>query len=305
MNDEIKKTKKKYKKATKNFKKISESIDNIDKTSVFVKEYAEKVIWDGNYINYLLGEVENICNLNNDLFIPQIDFLDKQAENILNHSQRVLHTFSNISEDLKYVSGAVAQSDINMGTGVISTYFTLKQYEDENPSISLELKSFEDNPYRKKDKLIKSLKLINQILGGKINEISKSLQFQDTIDQIKKAAHLMREFISGFLQILDPHNNIKNMPWCEYSNGNPIQISRCVFVIIGDDENFNNSYLYYDDVIGIAKNYRNLYQKLNALAHLREEALLIELKTQLNTYYSLLLDYTNIILDLRSLYLNS
>lgn len=302
MSEKIDETDKKFRKATNNFKKIAESVDNFIKPFIFVKEQAEKAEWDGEHMSGMLSSMRDLCDLNNPLIRDQLNLLENQAKNIVDSSERILNSMEGISNDFGSVTGAISQSNMNMGKSTITTYHTLQQYGQQHPSLSFNIEPFEQNPYRKRDNLIQSFQSINPYLKNKINEISRSFQTQDTIETMKETAHSLREFMSEFLQNLDLTNEVKKMPWYEPSNGNPTQKSRVIYAIIGNDADFDESYSYHTVVIDLATRYRKLYKSLNKLAHKRKKITLIDMRTRLKIDYSLFFDYTKNILDLRELY---
>ncbi|KKL24039.1 hypothetical protein LCGC14_2419320, partial [marine sediment metagenome] len=103
-----------------------------------------------------------------------------------------------------------------------------------NPVVSINIRNPEENPYRKKGKLEYRLDLINPNLSTRINEISKSISIISKMKHLNDTAHQMREFLSHFLQLCDPNNDVKNTSWVEFSkNGNIIQKSRAIYAIIG------------------------------------------------------------------------
>ena len=110
----------------------------------------------------------------------------------------------------------------------------------------------------------------------------------------------MREFISEFIQLCDPGNNIKNMDWCEYSNNkNPKQKSRVIYAIIGHNPKFDSNNPPNKPIVEIARNYRKLYQNLNGIAHTRSKKITSSIRIRLNIYFNQLIEYTETIISLR------
>lgn len=308
--NEKKNTKERLKKIIKDVEKFKknfeEARDYVVKTSLqveFVSESINKVIWDGEYTKeslFRFGERPEI--LNNDLFKDQLEFLETELHGITDYSLRFLSRVKQTYGDYSYLSGDVSQSSMNIGTGAIGVHDFYREFKRVNPVASINIRNPEENPYRKKGKLEYRLDLINPNLSTRINEISKSISIISKMKHLNDTAHQMREFLSHFLQLCDPNNDVKNTSWVEFSkNGNIIQKSRAIYAIIGSKSSNAN----LNPIVEIANKYRKLYKNLNGLAHLREGLLTPKRNMMINTYYSQLLEYTEIILDLRDLYLKS
>jgi hypothetical protein len=111
----------------------------------------------------------------------------------------------------------------------------------------------------------------------------------------------MREFMSDFLQVMDPANLVKSMSWCKYSkhSGKPTQRSRVVFAILENFDKFNWKNNKYKSYIEIASKYRDLYQKLNKYAHFRGDELPQDIRLDLENCIKLMQNYTSEIINLR------
>lgn len=190
-----------------------------------------------------------------------------------------------------------------MGTGAVGIHNLYSEYKVINPNIPFYIKDPQENPFRKKENLNVRLDQIDPILAQRMREISKSISNISEIKHLKNTAHLIREFISEFLQLCDPLNNVKKMSWVELTIiKKPKHISRVIFAIVGSNPLFDTSKSINEPFIDIAKKYRKLYNYLNGLAHLRKKTFEQHKRMLIKTYFDQLLEYTEIILNLRELY---
>lgn len=299
-NDKFKKVKKMAEVSTQTLKDAKVFLDKTQIDIEFVSEGLERAIWDGEYITRSFdGFTRHPEILKNELFQDHLDFLQGELSGTIDLVKDIHSRVKESFDDYSYLSGAVSQSSINMGTGAIGLYEFYKEFKKVNPIAVFDFGNPEENPYRKVKNLNKRLDGIHPSLTLKADEISKSITIMSKMKHLNNVAHQIREFISHFLQMCDPDNNVKAMNWVELYNGkNPTQKSRCIYAIIGSKPKTAISKPIED----IAKKYRDLYEKLNGLAHLRENSLSPKRIIQIKTFYAQFLDITEAILNLRDLH---
>jgi len=287
--------------SVQNFEQAKDDLEKTHDYAEYVNEKLNRAIWDGNFIINSLDTLGGNPNIfNDDLFVEPHQFLNSGISGMIEHSQDFIKKAQDISNNYKYLSGAISQSDVNMGTGAVAIHTFYREYEEIYPGIAFNIGNPYDNPYRKKEFLINKLKIINPILEERLNSISSSIGFQNKIRDLKNNAHLMREFISEFIQLCDPGNNVKNMDWCEFSDRkNPKQKSRVIYAIIGNNSKFDSNDPSNKPIVEIAKNYRKLYQNLNGIAHNRSKKITSHIRMRLNIYFNQLIEYTETIISLR------
>jgi len=156
-------------------------------------------------------------------------------------------------------------------------------------------------PLIEKDNLLVKLKTIDSKLVEFFERIWDSLLFKGETRGEIFPAHAMREFMSDFLQVMDPTNFVKSMPWCEFpkGSGNPTQRSRVIYAILENLDKFDWNKSRYKSYIEIANKYRDLYNKLNKYAHYRDDELPPDIRMDLENYVKLLQNDTIEIINLR------
>lgn len=302
--DKFKKLKKDIEDSTQTLKDAKVFIDKTQNHIEVVSEGIDRAIWDGEYIIKSFDRFTKHPDiLKDELFQDHLDYLHRELSGTIDLVKDFHSRVKNSYGDYSYISGEVSQTSLNMGTGAIGLYEFQNEFQKVNsiPSLDFSNEVFEnpdENPYRKVKNLNIRLDGIHTSLTLKAEEISKSIAIMSKMKHLNNVAHQIREFISHFLQMCDPNNNVKTMDWVEFSNGkNPTQKSRCIYAIIGSKPKTAIS----QPIEAIAKKYRKLYTELNGLAHLREKYLSSKLIIQIKTYYKQFLDITEIILQLREL----
>ena len=114
----------------------------------------------------------------------------------------------------------------------------------------------------------------------------------------REPAHLMRELISDFLNLLSSDLDI-NIHWCKLSNKKPTQRSNVIYIILGNDNNFNWEDISYRPYVNIANTYRDLYEDLNTLAHYRADNISPNIKIRLESTLAQLQNLTSEIIRLK------
>lgn len=269
-------------------------------------EHIDKNIWDGNYIKKALSTYGQYPELLEDpLYHEHTEFLLKEVSGIKDFAINIYNRSKNTSFNFAELSGDISQSDMNMSSGVSGIKAYYPNMVANHPSLPIQFYSPEENPYRKIEKLIEKLDSIDKILPERLTEIRKSKSVLTQIKHLKNVGNLIREFMSEFLHLCDPKNQVNNVNWVEKSKNNiPTQASRVKFAIAGNNPKFSSKD-QVDKMCGpIATKYRELYTNLNYFAHFRGRYFNPKDAMNLDICYSKMLDYTRIILDLRSLHFN-
>ena len=218
-------------------------------------------------------------------------------------SRELLSSINDIENKMDFISGASSSSNANMGTGcrILGNY--LNDNRDNVVVNSIALENPWDNPIYSRNSLKERLFPIKAYLADTLDSLWDSLLFEGRIEENRPPALLMREFISDFLHTLTPRNDILKMDWCEKSErGNPTQRSMVIFVILGSDEDFSWNDKNYEPIVGIATEYRSLYEILNGYTHYRGEGTSKDVKIKLKSFAEQLQSYTLEILRLREIY---
>lgn len=273
----------------------------------FMGEKIDKNIWDGKNIKNALDSYDQHPELFQDqAYREQSEFLFDELDGIRESASEIYYKSKNISTNYSELSGIVSQSVMNMGSGSIGIKAFYPRIKENHPLLSINFVDPEENPQRKSDVLIEKLGQIDSTLPEKLSEIRKSEHIVTKIKHLKSVAHNIRDFMSEFLQSCDPKNQVKNKVWVKYSRDkNPTQPSRVKFAIVGNNP-FFSSEEQVDKVFGqIAIKYRKLYGKLSKLAHFRGKYLTAQKVSELEIGSSQMLEYTEIIIDLRSIHFQS
>jgi hypothetical protein len=270
----------------------------------FVGERVDKSIWDANYIENAISTYEQYPEIIHDpIYQEQIEFLQAELSGIREFSSAIYDKSKEISFNYTELSGIVSQSDMNMGTGVIGIHSYYSTLRAHHPSVPINLISPQENPHRKTNSLIEELGKIDDILPQRIEEITRSITVISKIKHLKNIAHDMREFISEFLQLCATQDQVTKMAWVKFSKKNvPTQESRALFTIVGNNPQFSSGTFVDQSIKNIAVKYRELYKNLNGFAHYRGRRIKPEHRMKLDIYYNQLLEFTKIIIDLRSLH---
>jgi len=302
-NKDFENLKKRFARLTKILEGSKKQVQNTIRNYEFIVEGIDRAVWDGVYIRKSFDKLEEYPEiLENNLFRQQLKYLESQTSGIEVFSQDIAERVQKSYGDSAYLSGVVSQSNMNMGTGATGIYSFYTEFRKSNPAVPIILRNPKENPHRKKDKLIERLGNISPTLPEKVKKISGAMANIITLKQLNDTSHQIREFISYFLQVCDPNDEVKNMSWVEYSSpGTPKQKSRGIFAILGS----TTSQSITPPIEDISKKYRELYDKLSGLAHKREGTVTPQILMSIETYYEQFLDYTEIILNLRDLHFQS
>lgn len=233
--------------------------------------------------------------------IDYINEFEPEISGIVDYSKMYYEESKNLYDRIDYMTGATSSGIANMGTGIAFTDTYFNHHREDDAYKPLIVNWEEWGPVIEKDNLLVELKKIDSKLEEFFERIWDSLLFKGVTRGEILPAHAMREFMSDFLQVMDPTNLIKSMPWCELpeGSGNPTQRSRVIFAILENHDKFDWKKDKYKSYIEIANKYRDLYLKLNKYAHYRDDELPPDIQMDLENYIKFLQNYTIEIINLR------
>jgi len=272
----------------------------------FACETIDKVYWNGKNLEYNLEQLEQIPEImNHELFTDQLKYLNQYITGMVDDASHIRIQANIAREEMKYLSGALSSSDLNMATGATGIYAYGELYQQSNPQVLYDLKNPKENPFNKRESLLDRLMVLNPSLPNKLKDIYQSASIVTKTKHIKNTANLMREFFIDFLDACAPNNEVNNMSWKELSErrGTPTHETRTIYMIIGSNQSFNKKTQSNRPILEIAKNYRRLYKKLSKYTHFKDK-ISKEAKLEIRTCFYQLIEYTEIILNLRDRFFN-
>lgn len=309
MNEEDKKRKIK--------RKVSELEEKLKKSHEINRQFKEKIIgieddfdtlklkierneWDGDWARKVITGVMNTGSLVNDDNFPKI--VDRTNYFLGEYNSQmtgVTGTIDDIRHRVNSLYSEVSQSTLNMGSGIALLDSWLEEPINRPAYHSVISQNPRNNPYYEKNIFISKLKKFTPKLLNSWEDIQKSFTNLGGIKMLKSTAHMMREFMSILLQFLSPDDEVKGMKWRILQNRRVTQRSRTVYSILGKDDSFDWTIEKYKNIIKIANIYRDLYVKLNKIAHIRGRINIIQIRIDLRAYFEDLQNYTMHILELR------
>ena len=287
-------------------KEILQKLNIHESKIISIKEGLESASYDANYNRNILNEFKRRRVYESDpSFNSYYNDYNSAVAGFQLTPNEIVNSFDDIEKNLNLISGIISNSSINMGTGaaVLHTYIE----ENNDNLIYNEINSSYPwkNPITEKDYLNLRLYNIKPNLSRTLDNIWDSLLFKCRQEENRSPAHLLREFMSDFLHTLVEEKDLLKLPWCKKTNkGNPTQRSMVLYVIKGE-VNYKSEDDFENPIINIAKEYRNLYEKLNGYAHYRGESVRKNVRIKLKSFAETVQNLTREILRLRTLRLIS
>lgn len=276
----------------------------IDINSRIIKENInsgiQNINWMENvYVKINKGQINQAESFFEEIIYPKIS-------DIVDYSQETLDYSRNFNHDSQFLAAQTSGTTAEIGSGAvyISTYLEDHQHEIIFKPIINKVNLY--SPVFKRDDLKEKLKIINKKLEEMLNSAWDLLLSSGIRRGSIFPAHAIREFLSEFLQVIDPNDDIKKMNWCLFSKknrkGKPTQKARVVYTILGKNKEFCWEDDHFKPIIQIAKKYRELMIKVQSKAHLRSEQISEDLNSKLRNYLKLAENYIEKILRLRDIY---
>ncbi|KKN47334.1 hypothetical protein LCGC14_0663930 [marine sediment metagenome] len=273
-----------------------------DKKERFVRGNLAKLYTQADQMYRTYKEIQNNNLHKQDPHI--IEYVNKfgpEMSGIVDYSRIFYEESLDLHKKIDYMTGATSSSIVNMGTGIAFTDTYFNHHREDDAYKPLIINWEERGLVNDKDDLLVELEKIDSKLREFFERIWDSFLFKGVTRGEILPAHAMREFMSDFLQVLDPTNLIKSMPWCEFSegSGNPTQRSKVIFAILENLNKFIWKKDKFKPYIEIATKYRDLYIKLNKCAHYRDDELPPDIRIDLANYIKLLQNNIIEIINLR------
>lgn len=273
-----------------------------DKKERFIRENLEKLQENAERMYIAYHEIHSTKLYEKDPAISDyVKKFEPEMSGMVDYSRKFHTLSSDVKRKVDDISGMTSSAVLDIGTGMAytDTYFDYHLDNEEYKPIIIKWK--ETGPISEKDDLLFELGKFDSKLKDFFNRIWDSLLYKGITRGEILPAHSMREFMSDFLQVLDPTNKVKSMPWCiiPKNSGNPTHRSRVIFSILENDKKFTWEKEKYKPYHEIATKYRKLYQKLDKYSHYRNDELPFDIRFKLKNYIKLLQNYVKEIINQR------
>jgi hypothetical protein len=198
------------------------------------------------------------------------DFVTSLSTSDLANATRLASSASAIrtnSESFVKSAEASGSAAISMSS---ATVYLASSMVNNNSILPLVERINEPTPNQRRIELSKQLSAIENRLSIKLNGAWQTIQDHAKIDRFLQAASSAREVISDVLHILAPDEKVTASSWFkpETENGKPSRRQRAKFAMLDNNDSLTDEQL--EPIHELGETIRNLYERFNPIAHLRE-----------------------------------